>query len=272
MGLLSGLKAMKKLGRMKSGGKEFLSIADITNLIINLPNAKKNLSNDQFSAVYTLFRCLQKCRTNMELDLSGYYEESAIIIGIFNRIAPYEKYSGMEKTEALFFINEMKPLLDELKTQSDALLNGIKESCPELNKYFISQEKDIETQLIEIVNDQKTKEDEDYINYLIQHVPFLKREHATAFHGVLIANHLYGKEKALDLMDQLFMKWINFEISESSDKTLEESMYDPRTKIPFLCGALFPNGVVTKEESDHLSKYYTDLWMQYIMKSQKNSI
>lgn len=261
MGLFSGLKAMKKVEKIKAGGKELLSIADITNLIINLPDAKRNLSSNQFSAVHSLFQYLQKCRTNMELDLTGYYEEAAIIIGIFNQIAPYEKYSGMEQTEALFFMNGIKPLLDELKPRSEALLNSIKVSCPELNKYFSLKTQDIELLLTEMVNSRKAKEDDDYINYLMQNCHFLKREHATAFYGVLIANALYGKNKALDLMDQLFLKWINSETHESINRLMEERIYDPQSKIAFFCGVLFPNGVVTKEESDRLSKTYTDLWI-----------
>lgn len=266
MGLFSGLKAMKKVEKIKAGGKELLSIADITNLIINLPDAKRNLSSNQFSAVHSLFQCLQKCRTNMELDLTGYYEEAAIIIGIFNQIAPYEKYSGMEQTEALFFMNGIKPLLDELKPRSEALLNSIKVSCPELNKYFSLKTQDIELLLTEMVNSRKAKEDDDYINYLMQNCHFLNREHATAFYGVLIANALYGKNKALDLMDQLFLKWINSETHESINRPMEERIYDPQSKIAFFCGVLFPNGVVTKEESDRLSKTYTDLWIQHTMR------
>ena len=100
----------------------------------------------------------------------------------------------------------------------------------------------------------------------MQNCHFLKKEHATAFYGVLIANSLYGKNKALDLMDQLFLKWINSETLESINRPMEESIYDPQSKIAFFCGVLFPNGVVTKEESDRLAKTYTDLWIQHTMK------
>ena len=99
----------------------------------------------------------------------------------------------------------------------------------------------------------------------MQNCLFLKREDATAFYGILIAYSLYGKNKALDLMDQLFLKWINSKALESINRPMEESIYDPQ-KMAFLCGVLFSNGVVTKEESDRLAKTYTDLWIQHNMR------
>lgn len=269
MGLFSGIKAMRKLAKIKSGGQETLSIADITNLIINLQDAKQNLPNDQFIVVHSLFHALQKCHTSMKMDLAGYYEEATTIIGIFNQVAPYEKYSGMEKTEALFFMEDIRPLLEELKPKSDALLNGIRASNPELNKYFSEKEKDIEILLTELVNSRKQKEDEEYIDYIVQNGHFIKREHAKAFYGVLIANYIYGKDKALELMDRLFMKWINAVTIESINKPTEESIYSPENHIAFFCGILLPNGVVTKEESNRLSETYSNRWIERLKETCK---
>lgn len=136
MGIFSGMRALNRLKKIKSGGKEPLSIADITNLIINLPDASKNLSKEQYNAVYALFQALGRCRSEMILDMDGYSKEAIKIIGIFNRIAPYEMYSGMDKTEAIFFMNGINPLLEEMMPQSQELLNSIKAVNPQLKKYF----------------------------------------------------------------------------------------------------------------------------------------
>jgi len=97
MGLLSGISAMRKLEKLKAGGKEKLSIADITNLIINLPDGNRNLPINQFNAVYALFKALQKCRTALEMNLDGYYKQAAIIIGIFNQVVSAESELGRQK-------------------------------------------------------------------------------------------------------------------------------------------------------------------------------
>lgn len=267
MGLFSGIRAIRTMAKIKSGGKGALSLADISMLIISLQDARRNLLKDEFKAVELLFQCLQKCHSKMELDLAAYYEQAAVIIGLFNQIAPYEKYSGMEKTEALFFMNDIRPILEELNPKSEALLNSIIATNPELSKYLLSKEADPEFMLLDLVNRHRTADDDDYINYLMQNCHFLKKEHATAFYGILIVNHLYGKEKALNIMDKLFMKWINLETIDNTSKPIEERIYNnPQNYIPFFCGVLLPNGVVTKEESDQLSRIYTDLCEKHTAK------
>lgn len=49
MGLFDGLKAMKEVNKIKKGSKGNLSIAQITNLIINLPDAKNKLTKEEFN-------------------------------------------------------------------------------------------------------------------------------------------------------------------------------------------------------------------------------
>lgn len=267
MGLLSGISTMRKIGKLKAGGKEKLSIADITNCIINLREGKRNLPGHQFNAVYAVYKTLQKCRTALEMDLDGYYEQAAIIIGIFNQVAPYEKYSGMETTEALFFADGVKPLLNELKPRSEALLNSMRAANPELNKYFPEEGIDIEGYLTELAKENLTK-DNDYTSYIMENCPFLKQEYAIMFEGILVANLMYGKEKALELADQLFKKWIYAEAETGVLKSKEEMIYDPKMQIPWFCGALYPNGIVTKEESDKLSEKYGNLLVQQLLSLQ----
>ena len=263
MGIISGFRAISKLKKIQAGGKESLSIADITNLIINLPDASKNLSKDEYEAVYALFCALAKCRSNMVLDIAGYYEEAATVIGIFNQIAPYEKYSGMDKTEAVFFMNGIKPILEEIQPKSEALLNSIKAINPKIEQYFLLQKKSVEDLLKQIVDTYDTKEAEEYINYLFDNSHFLKREHIKAFYGILIVNHLHGKAKALELLDKLFMEWIESETKENLSLPLEEK---PQYGIGFFCGVLVPNGVLTNEECDRLRDKYVSLITQHTEK------
>ena len=55
MGLFSGIDAIRKIQKMKQGGEYELSAAQISNVIINLPDAKRNLAPEQFSRVEELF-------------------------------------------------------------------------------------------------------------------------------------------------------------------------------------------------------------------------
>lgn len=260
MGIFSGLRAINKLKKIQAGGKESFSIADITNLIINLSDASRNLSKEEYEAVYALFCALGKCRSNMLLDIKGYYEEAVTIIGIFNQIAPYEKYSGMDKTEALFFMSGIRPILEEIQPKSEELLNHIKKINPKIEQYFLLRKKSVEDLLKQIVDVYNTKEAAEYINYLFDNSQFLKKEHIKAFYGILIVNHLQGKEKALELLDKLFIEWIESETKESLGMPVEEK---PQYNIGFFCGVLVPNGVLTNEECDHLRDHYVRLMAQH---------
>ena len=251
MGLFSGIKAMRNWAKIKDGGKEKMSIADITTFIINLHDAERNLSDQQFKAAYALYKALRKCHTKMEMDLNGYYEQAAIIIGIFNQVAPYEKYSGMEKTEAIFFIDGIKPLLEELKPRSVSLLNSIRSSNPELNKYFPKEEQDIEEYLLELANKHRCKEMNEDIAEIMEKAPIgTTRDHAAMFEGILITYAFSGKRKALDVADKLFRKWID------NDKGIPMAQF----QISYFCGILNVNKVLTDEEMNHFIKVYMDIF------------
>lgn len=260
----SKMKTMSKLNRIQSGGREVLSTADITNLIIDLQEAEKKLTRSEFYAVSLLFYELKKYRANVEMDLYSYREEASIIIGAFNRIAPYEKYLKMVRGETQFYRDELKLLLEEHETKSDSLLNCIRGKNSNLNKYFLEKEKDIEDLLVELANSQRANGDE-YIDYLTQNCPFLKKERATVFFGVLVSFMKYGKNKSFDMMDSLFTKWIE-------NLNGAEEAYCLSTHISFFCGILFANGVITEEESEQLSKKYLNKQAQHISKFMNNKL
>ena len=80
MGLFDEIKGMRELNKIKQGGKGLLSIAQVTNLIINLPDAKAKLSNEEFNQIYNLFKELQKCKTKIEMNKEEYYNTAVDII------------------------------------------------------------------------------------------------------------------------------------------------------------------------------------------------
>ena len=51
MGLISGIQAITAVQKIKQGGTAKLSIAQIAELIINLPDAQKNTTKDQFDSL-----------------------------------------------------------------------------------------------------------------------------------------------------------------------------------------------------------------------------
>ncbi len=109
-GALSDIQAIKDVQRIRSGGTAKLSISQVTNLLINLPDAERNLTGIEFSKVYALYKELRKCNTKLEMDLEGYYETAVKIIIKFDKLAPYEKYCGGNSSEYLFLMDEIRKI------------------------------------------------------------------------------------------------------------------------------------------------------------------
>ena len=107
MGYVSGIKAISNVQKIMRGGKAKLSIGQITTLIVNLPDAQRNLSSEQFESVYSMYLAFTKCKTKMLIGLSEYYETACQIISVFNKLAPYELYSGGNKIETKFLLQEV---------------------------------------------------------------------------------------------------------------------------------------------------------------------
>jgi hypothetical protein len=108
MGLFSGIKAIKAMMHLRNGGKDYLSIAQIVDMIINLYDASKNLSRQQYNDVYNMYMAHKQCKNKMLIDLDEYYNIASEIIQRFNAIAPYEKYCGVEETEALYILSQIQ--------------------------------------------------------------------------------------------------------------------------------------------------------------------
>lgn len=225
MGLISDAKAIADLQKIKAGGTAMLSISQITNLIINLPDGKRNLLPEQFNDVYNLYKQMRKCKTKIPMDMDGYMDTAVKIIKEFDKIAPYEKYSGGNEIEFSFLMQDIR-----------------KEPAP-INK-------NIQDELIDLV-DRSGNSKNDYINYLTQNgYCNISRDIAKAFLGVLILFNTHGKTEALNKLDSLIKSWIN-----SSTVDMASLLFS----VSFLCGTLLPNGVTSKEESDEISKKYSDM-------------
>jgi hypothetical protein len=218
MGFFADIQAIKGVTRIKSGGTAKLSISQITCLITNMPDARKNLSNSEFEAVYALYKELRKCNTKMEMDTDGYVDTAVKIIKKFDEIAPYEKYSGGNELEFSFMMDDIREFPDES------------------NIFSVQKRK-------EIVFDE---EDKKYMDYIMeQSSGQVNQDDARDIMRVIYYSHEYGKAEALKEFDIVI------------NRIIENNGIDALYKVSFLSGLLCPNGVVTKEESDELSNKYS---------------
>lgn len=232
MGFFSDIKAMKEVQRIKKRGTAKLSISQITGLITNMSDAQKNLSSQQFEKVYTLFKELRKCNSKMEMDIEDYYKTAVSIIKRFDVLAPYEKYSGGNELEFSF-------LMDEIRNSRAA------DSKEFLNLNIYCDPRDAE---------------EDISNMMDTSCVAITREEAKEILAVCMCNQVFGKEAALNAFDTLARQIIS-----------ENTEIEAIGKISFFAGVLFPNGVVSKAESDELSKKYTEPILEKV-KEKINSL
>lgn len=132
MGLFSDIKAVKDVQKLKQGGQANLSISQVVNLITNMPDAQKNLSNKEFEQVYSLYKQMRKCSTKIPVNLDGYFDMALEIIQRFDSIAPYEKYSGGNEIEFSFLMDKIRgkdyKKIQDLKKQISDCEISIKQS------------------------------------------------------------------------------------------------------------------------------------------------
>lgn len=95
MGLISGIQATKALQDLKGGKAVKLSLAQITDLLVNLQDAKRNLSPEEFEGVYTRYRIAQQDKQKTVFkNITAYYRACVPLIKYFDKAAPFELYSG----------------------------------------------------------------------------------------------------------------------------------------------------------------------------------
>ena len=91
----NGYTALAEMQRIKMfGGTALLSQSQIVMMIINLQDAKRNLSSERYYRVEKMYSFYRKKKKCMALDMNGYYRECLSIISSFEIIAPYLLFDG----------------------------------------------------------------------------------------------------------------------------------------------------------------------------------
>lgn len=80
--------------RIKGGGKARLSVSEIVNAIINLPDAKNKLTQEQYNQIHALYNQFRQNKVKITMTMDVYSDIAVRIIKAFDLIAPYEKYCG----------------------------------------------------------------------------------------------------------------------------------------------------------------------------------
>lgn len=168
MGWFADVKAIGAVQKIKNGGTAKLSISQMTSLLINLQDAKKNLPFHKFKQIYHLFNRLRACNTKMKMNYEDYLLQAVDIIKLFDAIAPYEKYGGGNETEFSFLMNDIRSENSSKNSTIDQLTNNKK-----------------------IYANQLVQQSNEVINL----------EDAMKFVDVLLLYPVYGKDDTLDAFD-----------------------------------------------------------------------
>lgn len=157
-----------------------------------------------------------------------------------------------------------KKFLEENKAAAEPVIRKENKDTQE------KRNESIEEYLLRLVNKYNSKEDDEYIASMMSNWPLLTKEQGRLFLGIIIENHFNGKAKALEAFDKLIKFWLEEIANDSySDKFIRYG--DIEIVTGYLCGALYPNNVVTLEESDNLSKKYGNLCNEYMENDRKTN-
>lgn len=99
---------MKAVQKLKQGELAKLSFSQIANLLINLPDANRNLSPQEFRNVYYVYRVFQKDKKKILMDMETYCQFAITVIRACDAWAPYEKYCGGNEYEYGKFMEELR--------------------------------------------------------------------------------------------------------------------------------------------------------------------
>ncbi len=236
MGLF-GNRIMRNVRKIYNGGTAKLSVADISNVIINLFDAKRNLTPEQFSGVHVMYKKCQEKTEMRLLDKDAYLETALNLILEFDKAAPYEYYSGGQTQQWASALNTLRE----------------EEQAKRKNNYQFL--------LICLYEEECTDKHRGYVSYLRKSCPTLTLPQAKAFMGILILNDIKGTDYSLKAFDKLINCWIsNLSADELQSMVLS---------VPFCCGTLSSNRVISQAQSDSLSKQYCDSITNAIIEKDK---
>ena len=110
-----------KIQRIKNepGRTEEFTLGEIVSGLINLIEAKENLSKWEYETVLLFFKKYQRYDKKYTLDHFGFFKLSMKIIATFDLIAPYYLYSGQEETD---FMQERQDEKYEYRWRAKQLL------------------------------------------------------------------------------------------------------------------------------------------------------
>lgn len=95
----SFMEAVNGVQLIKYGATVKLSTAQLANILVNLPDAKINLSEKDYDLLVSLYQRMRKDVEKIPMNYEKYLENSLGIIRAFDLVAPYEKYSGTSEHE-----------------------------------------------------------------------------------------------------------------------------------------------------------------------------
>ena len=93
MGIFHSLKVLGKVARIQKGGTEFLSVADVASVTLNMSQAQRNLPADQFRKLAALYKGFAMSTETSRMDRDRFDEITVEIYRTFDEIAPLEAYT-----------------------------------------------------------------------------------------------------------------------------------------------------------------------------------
>lgn len=223
MGFISDIKAIRDVARLKNGGVVKLSISQITGLIINLSDAQRNLTDEEFKSVYALYKKMRQLNIKKELNFISYVDEAVEIIEKFDKIANYEKFSGRNDSEFSLKLDEIR------RSGYETRKSKVKET---LDKLFYEEDENYADLIIEKSFGQLNKEDAHETIRVIQYYQSLSKSDALK------------------------------EFEKFASKLITKYGLNASFKISFILGLLSSNNIITKQESNELSLKYTNLFVK----------
>lgn len=125
--MFDSLKAVRNVQIISHGGVAPLSKKQIVGLIINLPDASKTLTKEEFNKIYQLYQTFRKDTTKSVLDYQAYIEVCSEIIAEFEKIAPFEFYNGEDSADLARESDARKELRSKIR-QVDASIRAATET------------------------------------------------------------------------------------------------------------------------------------------------
>ena len=85
---------VRKIDTIKNGGTAFFTISEISSGIVNLLDAQKNLSEQEYFYVLVVYKMFEKNNKTLQLDYHGFLGVCDEIIAHFDLVAPFYKFCG----------------------------------------------------------------------------------------------------------------------------------------------------------------------------------